>query len=509
MASPAGERAPLLGKRHGGGAAGGAPAAPPSSARASLLSRLEPPDARSGTASGSVFNLVNSAVGSGMLCFPWAYRAAGLGVALGVSATAWVTTTFTLLVLVRAGNVHDARTLQELVSRALGRRWALVTSVVVTLYIFGACCSYLIILSDSLEVPLALALPHETDVTLRRIGLSVVGWGLVYPLCLLRSLSSLERVSAGTIAAALFILGVVAARAFGGAHPPAESSNISWVHLTDWLDAQTSPLNALPIALLAYQSHIQVVPILYELGHVGANDSDNGAGASTGGDVLPLSSPPADITGVAGHGGLAAELTTLRGLHVARVARWSAREARMARFVAVASGMCSALYVAMGVLGYLTFGDAAGAVKSNILDSYSSADQLAKVARAVVGLNMIVSYPVNCFCARSALCDLVLATRGRAGEEPSLALRCSITTAFFGLTYAVALVVTNLGAVFDIVGATAGVYVILILPAMLLLSQSCEMQGVFTCRAPVAAALCVGGAMVMLSTVGMQALNIL
>ena len=136
--------------------------------------------------------------------------------------------------------------------RALGQRWALATSIVVSLYIFGACCSYLIILSDSLEVPLAPLMPHATDATLRRVGLTVVGWGLVFPLCLPKSLSSLERVSAGTIAASLFILGVVAARALGGSPPPLESSNFSWAHLTDWLDAQTSPLNALPIALLAY-----------------------------------------------------------------------------------------------------------------------------------------------------------------------------------------------------------------------------------------------------------------
>ena len=58
----------------GGGGGGGGGGAGPSSVRRPLLPRLEPEGARTGTAAGAVFNLVNSAVGSGMLCFPWAYR---------------------------------------------------------------------------------------------------------------------------------------------------------------------------------------------------------------------------------------------------------------------------------------------------------------------------------------------------------------------------------------------------------------------------------------------------
>ena len=415
-----------------------------------------------------------------------------------MSFLAWAGTTLTLLVLVRAANVHDARTFRELVLRALGPRWALTTSVMVTLYIFGACCSYLIILADSIEVPLHPLLKGGDEATLRRLGLTAVGWAMVFPLCLQRSLSSLERVSAGTIAASVFIAAVVATRALGGSAPALHQHDYSWAHLGDWLNSNVSPLNALPIALLAFQSHIQVVPILYELAHVGPSERTS----------LPLRSPGIDTA-------LSPDEAPLRDLERARTAKWSAREWRMAKFVFIAGGLCLGLYVVIGILGYLSFGNSPGPL-SNVLDSYAAGDTLARVAHAVVGLVMVVSYPVNCFCARSALCDLVVAARGGKGAVEgdadgghSRGLQTVVVTIFFALTYAVALFVTNLGVVFSILGATVGVYVILVLPAVLLITEGHGMEGVFACRKLVAGLLFMASAATLVFVLTMQAVSII
>lgn len=450
---------------------------------------------REGTALGSVFNLVNSAVGSGVLSFPWAYRSTGLAMALLVTVAAFGLTQFTQLVLIRTAHRHRAPTLQALVHRALGTSWAHVTSVVVLLYIFGACSSYLIILSDALEVPLRMMVsPFWTMGTtsvmmLRRLGLSIVGWGLVFPLCLARNLADLERVSASTLVSALFLLTVVVLRARG-----ATADDISWWHLTDWLDPDVSPLNAPPVAILAFQAHIQTVPILFELGE--------GVTASTS-QKHGCSCDPAD------------EIKEGRRSRNdnARTSSWTIKESRMAIFVAVAGSICFVVYSAMGVFGYITFGDHGG-IESNILNSYSDHDPLVAVARVVVGLVMVVSYPVNQFCAQSAVLDVWAAlTTGRSDhvvneESPTLSRDRDgrfVALVFFAATYTVALFVQNLGLVFDIVGATVGVYVIIILPAALLYKDP---DGMFPVRVATFVVLVLVGLAICSSTLTMQILAV-
>ena len=385
----------------------------------------------SATGWGSVFNLVNSAVGSGVLSFPWAYRSAGLGLALLVTAAAFVTTQCTQIILIRtatavaASKNHRCRTLQDLVHESLGRPWATGTSVVISLYIFGACCSYMIILCDALRV---LSLLSSTIVQ-QKLAFTIVSWVLVFPLCLAPNMAALEKFSATTMVAALFILAVVAIRAQG--FPAA--NDITWFHLDDWLNPHISPLNAPPVAILAFQAHIQTVPILYELGP--------------------------DPKAYNAHG------TTCKRHH------WSFRQVQMSIYVGIAGGICLLLYSTMGVCGYLTFGDHS-LIQSNILDSYNShTDNLAAAARLVVGLVMVVSYPVNQFCAQSAILDIlaeVCRQRHGNGIAPwGNTSRQIVTFLFFTSTFVVALFVQDLGLVFDIIGATVGVYVIMLLPAAL------------------------------------------
>ena len=67
-------------------------------------------------------------------------------------------------------------------------------------------------------------------------------------------MSVLAKVSTAILVAACFILAVVAVRAEG----LSARDDISWFHWGDWL-------NAPPVAILAFQAHIQTVPILFEL----------------------------------------------------------------------------------------------------------------------------------------------------------------------------------------------------------------------------------------------------
>lgn len=84
----------------------------------------------------------------------------------------------------------------------------------------------------------------------------------------------------------------------------------------------------------------------------------------------------------------------------------------------------------------------------------------------MVGVLEIASYPVNHFPARAAVRELVAHATGR--PMGGRAFDVVETLVFFFATLALALKVTNLGAVFSLVGGTCGSIIILGLPGAVL-----------------------------------------
>ena len=67
--------------------------------------------------------------------------------------------------------------------------------------------------------------------------------------------------------------------------------------------------------------------------------------------------------------------------------------------VAVALSVCVLVYTITGVFGYLTFhGNAC--ISSDILRNYCPQDAAIDVARVMLVLVMITSYPILAFCGR-------------------------------------------------------------------------------------------------------------
>jgi len=124
-------------------------------------------------------------------------------------------------------------------------------------------------------------------------------------------------------------------------------------------------------------------------------------------------------------------------------------------------------YALVGVPAYLAFPTK---VQSNVFNTFDQDEPVMQFARGVVGLLQIASYPVNHFPARAAIGDIVGTL---VGQQPSgYGFIYVETLVFFGLNLLIAMYVTDLGAVFEIIGGTCGSIIILGMPSLLLLNHS-------------------------------------
>ena len=424
----------------------------------------------------STFNLANCAIGAGVLSMPFAVSELGVALAALVLPTVAVVVVFTLKVLLRASDVYGAVSYQELVCKALGPVAAHAVSVALVTYIAGSCVAYIIIVADAFASVAAVAGVPGAHVAgafgVERMAVILVTSACVLlPLSLLRRTKHLAPTSAFSVVALAYTACAVVADFAGGAfsalgafddargraeedrtngtdidgrhRAPTESEGKWWFRVSRdgavgsagfrggaadlWRFDERSVL-ALPILVFAFQCHIQVLSIY-------------------------------------------AELREERGVSPAEESGEDAKAARrraMGRVATAATTMCLVGYLAVGACAYLTHPD----IDSNMLKSYDASDPRMLVATVGMALTAIGSYPMNQFSARAALDDVLAAARGWTRAAPGMAppaRHVSQTLAFVLATTATALVVEDLGKVFQLVGSTAGVLVICWVPAALLL----------------------------------------
>ena len=146
--------------------------------------------------------------------------------------------------------------------------------------------------------------------------------------------------------------------------------------------------------------------------------------------------------------------------------------ARQTAVVVAAPVLALALYITVAVCGYLTFGDT---TPSNIITAYPSSPPVV-AARCVLGLVVLCNYPLQAFPTRASVASLLDSWGGAAAPaddgdgDGALFTRSArdvrIALAFVAATGAVALFVTELGAIVSLVGSTASALIGLVTPAV-------------------------------------------
>lgn len=134
----------------------------------------------------------------------------------------------------------------------------------------------------------------------------------------------------------------------------------------------------------------------------------------------------------------------------------------MARFNTVvggAFGAAIAFFIFIMVIGYATFG---GNTLGFVLNNYSSADNVATIARFAIGLALVTSFPFTFSALREGIFDIL-------GVSPAQreAKFLSVTFGLLGLITALALTLNDVGFVVSISGALFGCLLMFVVPAVM------------------------------------------
>ncbi|KAL4420656.1 hypothetical protein ABPG75_010312 [Micractinium tetrahymenae] len=215
--------------------------------------------AEGASALSSVFTLLNSAVGAGVLSLPFAFFAAGW--AGGLLATIAVASieAFTLYVLARYAEVTGSATYSDLVRKMLGRKASAAMSIVLIIYSYGSATAYLIILGDCFQ-PLLEQAFGQVWWTERNTVILALSSAFMLPLCFPRTLKAISGFSSVTFYALLVVVGSVIYRSVEAL----QSSGYDWAALRAWRPPRDA-LDALPILAFGFQCHTNLVAVFSEL----------------------------------------------------------------------------------------------------------------------------------------------------------------------------------------------------------------------------------------------------
>mmetsp|Transcript_29538 Transcript_29538/g.74236 ORF Transcript_29538/g.74236 Transcript_29538/m.74236 type:complete len:460 (+) Transcript_29538:174-1553(+) len=353
-------------------------------------------------------NFVNTVVGAGIVGLPHTLKRSGFALGMGLMLFACCMTHYSIQLLVRMGIEMRVSTYEEACKVGFGRTGYLLVCSCLLMFDFGACLSYLVIMTDAaarafaqLHPPLG---PHDGPV--RELVLFATA-PLLLVLCLKRDLSALERWSAFSVMLCVLL-----------------SVFVSWQFFV--LDGSLAGRGA-------------DAPLV---------QADTGVASAFG--IVAFAFVNNDTAFLL--------FATLR----------TPTERRWATLSAASLGVAFAICASFAALGYLTFRDL---VSDNVLNDYPSDSPSILVMRLLYALSMLLTYPTTFFVVRHVCNELAYAgSDGHATVQANTRARhLLLTLAIFGLSFGLAAARVKLGIVMGLTGGFAGVVIAFVLPPALYL----------------------------------------
>jgi sodium-coupled neutral amino acid transporter 11 len=167
----------------------------------------------SSSVAGASFNLINSIVGSGIIGIPFAIQQCGLVVGIAMLSFIAYLIYNSVVILIECGIRENKFDFEELSEHLLGKRGYYSTLLFMFLFALGGMTSYLVILADIVP-SFAVQFAPGTLLTSRHFVLAVVSVVVILPISLLKDISSLSWSSLLSISADGVIILIVLAAAF-------------------------------------------------------------------------------------------------------------------------------------------------------------------------------------------------------------------------------------------------------------------------------------------------------
>ncbi|XP_036423194.1 putative sodium-coupled neutral amino acid transporter 11 isoform X2 [Colossoma macropomum] len=288
------------------------------------------------------FNFINSIIGSGLIGLPYSMAQAGLPLGLLLLFLVAYITDYSIILLIKGGNLSGTHSYQSLVHSTFGFAGFLILSVLQFLYPFIAMISYNIITGDTMtkvfqRIP-GVGPGHLLANRHFVILLSTILFTI--PLSLYRDVAKLGKVSLVSmlLTLAIVIMVIVRAATLGPQIPPSEDA---------WVFARWNAIQAVGVMSFAFICHHNSF-IIYE----------------------SLQEP------------------TLRN--------WL----RITHTSVGSAALISAIFAAAG---YATF---TGYTQGDIFENYCKNDNLATFGRFCYGLSIITTFPLECFVTREVVSNV-------------------------------------------------------------------------------------------------------
>ncbi|XP_057281384.1 putative sodium-coupled neutral amino acid transporter 8 [Pezoporus wallicus] len=373
------------------------------------------------SSAGAVCILLKSALGAGLLSFPWAFgRAGGAVPALLVELGSLVFLVSGLAVLGYAAALSAQPTYQGVVRAVCGAAVGKLCEVCFLLNLFMISVALLRVVGDQLEKLCDSLYPNGTlsgaplsppwyaD---QRFTLSALCVFVIFPLSVPKEIGFQKYSSIlGTLAACYLTLVIILkyhlqAESLGWPEPSQPSRASSWASI----------FSVIPTICFGFQCHEACVAIYSSM----RNQSF---------------------------------------LH------WIA--------VSVVSMLiCLLIYSLTGLYGYLTFGEA---VAPDVLMSYPGNDPVVIVARLLFGVSIITIYPIVVLLGRSVVRDVWVTPKHRAMVVPEAQeqrSRVALTVTWMATTLTIALFVPDIGKVIELIGGISAFF-IFIFPGLCLVCMT-------------------------------------
>lgn len=358
---------------------------------------------------GAVFLVVNAALGAGLLNFPSTYhQAGGIYVAIMVQLVLMIFIVSSILILVYCSDIEGSNNYQEVVYSMCGNSGLLLCSLAITLYCFGTCITFMVIIGDQWQ-EFFIFINAKLYCTVypwymnRMFIISITSIVIILPLCFPKKIDFLKYASIIGVSAIVYIVVMVIAKYFAPHAPPGPIATKPKY----WTDV----FYVIPMICFSYQCHVSVIPIY------------------------------------------------------SCMFRRTLKEFSKTIFMAIL--LCVVTYTIMATFGYLTFG---AFINSDILLSYQP-DTFVIIAVFLLIIKTYTTYPILHFCGRAGL-DSMWCYFWNMSEQDSQVnetkRRVTMTILWFLATLVLTLFIPNIGVMISLLGSLAAVF-IFIFPGLCIL----------------------------------------
>ncbi|CAL8243232.1 unnamed protein product [Lota lota] len=360
---------------------------------------------------GAVFIMLKSALGAGLLNFPWAFqKAGGVNTAISVEMVSLVFLISGLVVLGYAASVSRKDSYQDVVREVCGAATGQLCEVCFCFNLFMISVAFLVVVQDQLEklcVSLYETVTGSTEAhmpyhwyTDQRFALFVVCLLFILPLSIPKEIGIQKYTSVmGTLAATYLCVAVI----------------------TKYFLMESR-------AVVLSPQHNQ--------------------GAGSWGSMFSV--VPTICFGFQCHEACVAIYSSMENK---KLSHWA--------IISVTSMFfCLLIYTLTGVFGFMTFGHA---VASDILMSYPGDDVVMIIGRLLFGISIITIYPIILLLGRSVILDLVVRLRrhqqGVVTHSFESRCRMVLTGVWISVTMLIAMFVPDMSDVISVIGGISAFFI--------------------------------------------------